>query len=114
MLVCFEPATIHLQVYGTMPSNDRNKQIQLQYVLEVLSRWTLYQREGTQYVHVHVPYIPHTKGMQAEVLLMNMFNVCGYVLYYGLFLHSKNHFSYAAPDPGFGYGGGGFTGGAAR
>ena len=25
---------------------------------------------------------------------MNMFNVCGYVLYYGMFLHSKNHFSY--------------------
>ena len=45
-------------------------------------------------MHVHVPYIPHTKGMQAEVLLMNMFNVCGYVLYYGMFLHSKNHFSY--------------------
>ena len=24
MLVCFDPATMHLQVYGTMPSNDRN------------------------------------------------------------------------------------------
>ena len=45
-------------------------------------------------MHVPLPYIPHTKGMQVEVLLMNMFNVCGYVLYYGMFLHSKNHFSY--------------------
>ena len=45
-------------------------------------------------MHVPLPYIPHTKGMQAEVLLRNMFNVCGYVLYYGMFLHSINHFSY--------------------
>ena len=45
-------------------------------------------------MHVPLPYIPHTKGMQVEVLLMNMFNVCGYVLYYGMFLHRKNHFSY--------------------
>ena len=43
-------------------------------------------------------YMYHTyhilKACKAEVLLMNMFNVCGYVLYYGMFLHSKNHFSY--------------------
>ena len=43
-------------------------------------------------------YMYHTyhilKACKAEVLLMNMFNVCGYVLYYGVFLHSKNHFSY--------------------
>ena len=45
-------------------------------------------------MHVPLPYIPHTKGMQVEVLLMNIFHVCGYVLYYGMFLHRRNHFSY--------------------
>ena len=43
-------------------------------------------------------YLYHTyhilKACKAEVLLMNMFSVCGYVLYYGIFLHSINHFSY--------------------
>ena len=40
-------------------------------------------------------YLYHTYHiLKGEVLLMNMFNVCGYVHYYGMFLHNKNHFSY--------------------
>ena len=43
-------------------------------------------------------YLYHTyhilKACKVEVLLRNVFNVCGYVLYYGMFLHRRNHFSY--------------------
>ena len=88
ILACFEPATTTL--LQMMKTNNPHM-----CPKSLADGLYISMKEHNTCMRMYMYHTYHIlKACKAEVLLMNIFKVCGYVLYYGLFLHSKNHFSY--------------------